>query len=357
MADDQGEKTEEPSQHKLDEARKKGDVASSKELNSVLILTGVLCVLVMSSLYMFEIISEYIEWIYGLEVKRAYTEELGKRILEETFIMAGKCVAPVFITSIGLGFIAQVMQVGILYAPEVLQLKGERINPISGFKRIFSKKSIAEVVKSLFKFAIVLSVTYVIVSSNLTTFTGFLHTEAAQAFSYGKVFALKLSLSILAGLVVVAIGDFAWEKWSYKEKHRMTKQQVKEEHKEREGSPEVKQKIRAIQRDMATKRMMADIPKADVIVTNPTHISIVIRYDAETMIAPEIIGKGQDHLALRIREIAKEHDVPIVENVPLARALYKTVKVGQGVPRSLYKAVAEILAFVYKLKRKKKALS
>ena len=136
----------------------------------------------------------------------------------------------------------------------------------------------------------------------------------------------------------------------------MTKQQVKEEHKEREGSPEIKQKIRAIQRDMATKRMMSDIPQADVVITNPTHISIVVKYDGETMVAPEIIGKGQDHLALRIREIAKENDVPIVENVPLARALYKTVDVGQGVPRSLYKAVAEILAFVYKVKKKKKAL-
>lgn len=356
MADDQGEKTEEPSQHKLDEARKKGDVASSKELNSVLILTGVLCVLVMSSLFIFEVISEYIDWLYGLDFKLAYQGELAKQILEETFFMAGKCVAPVFLTSMALGVIAQIMQVGILYAPDALQLKADRINPANGFKRIFSKKSIAEVVKGLLKFAIVLAVTYAIISSNITSFTGFLHTEAAQAFSYGKMFALKLSLSIMGGLVVVAAADFAFEKWSYKQKHRQTKQQVKEEHKEREGSPEVKQKIRAIQRDMATKRMMADIPNADVIVTNPTHISIVIKYDGETMIAPEIIGKGQDHLAMRIREIAKEHGVPIVENVPLARALYKTVKVGQGVPRSLYKAVAEILAFVYRMKKKRKAL-
>ncbi|MBC75533.1 MAG: flagellar biosynthesis protein FlhB [Halobacteriovoraceae bacterium] len=356
MSDDQGEKTEEPSQHKLDEARKKGDVASSKEFNSIFILTGVLSVLVMSSLYMFEIISEYIEWLYGLEIKRAYTEELGRRIFKETMVMAGKCLAPVFITSAALGFLAQVMQVGILYAPDVLQLKPDRINPLQGFKRIFSKKALVEVLKGLFKFSIVLGITYVVISDNLTSFTGFLHTEAAESFSYGKTFAFKLALSILGGLVVVAIGDFAWEKYAYKEKHRMTKQQVKEEHKEREGSPEIKQKIRAIQRDMATKRMMSDIPQADVVITNPTHISIVVKYDGETMVAPEIIGKCQDHLALRIREIAKENDVPIVENVPLARALYKTVDVGQGVPRSLYKAVAEILAFVYKVKKKKKAL-
>lgn len=357
MADDQGEKTEEPSQHKLDEARRKGDVASSKEFNSVFILAGVFSVLVLSSLYMFEVVSEYIEWLYGLEIKKAYAQEMGARILKETVYVCAKCVAPVFLTSMTLGIFAQVMQVGFLYAPEVLQAKWERVSPLSGFKRIFSKKSLVEVIKGLLKFAIVLGITYAIISQNMLSFTGFLHTEATEAFGYGKVFAFKLVLSILAGLIVVAVGDFAWEKYAYKEKHRMTKQQLKEEHKEREGSPEIKQKIRAIQRDMATKRMMADIPKADVVITNPTHISIVVRYDSKTMVAPEVVGKGQDHLAMRIREIAKEHGVPIVENVPLARSLYKTVNVGQGVPRSLYKAVAEILAFVYRMRKKKKALS
>ncbi len=357
MADDAGEKTEEPSQHRIDEARKKGDVASSKELNSVLILAGAFTVLVLSSIYIFEKLSDYIEWLYGLEVTKAYTEQLGKRVFEETFVTIGKCIAPVFITSAILGFLAQVMQVGFLYAPDALQLKFDRINPQNGLKRIFSKKAIAEVVKGLFKFSVVLGITYFIISQNITNFIGFLHTEAAEAFGYGKIFAFKLAASILIGLLIVAIMDFAWEKYSYKEKLRMTKQQVKEESKEKDGNPEIKQKIRSIQREMAQKRMIADIPTADVIITNPTHISIVIKYDGMTMIAPQVIGKGQDHLAMRIREIAKEHDIPIVENVPLARALFKTVKVGQGVPRSLYKAVAEILAFVYKVKRNKKALN
>ena len=357
MADDAGEKTEEPSQHRIDEARKKGDVSSSKELNSVLILAGVFSVLILTSLYIFETFSDYIEWLYGLDFSKAYTEDLARRIFKETFFMAGKCVAPVFITSAILGFLAQVMQIGFLYAPEALQLKFDRINPQNGLKRIFSKKALAEVVKGLFKFSIVLVITYFIISQNITSFIGFLHTEAGEAFGYGKIFAFKLAGSILLGLFVVALGDFAWEKYSYKEKLRMTKQQVKEETKEKDGNPEIKQKIRSIQREMAQKRMIADVPNADVIITNPTHISIVVRYDSLTMVAPQIIGKGQDNLALKIREIAKEHDIPIVENVPLARALYKTVKVGEGVPRSLYKAVAEILAFVYKLKRKKKALN
>lgn len=357
MSDDSGEKTEDPSQHRIDEARKKGDVASSKELNSVLILTGSFSVLIFSTLYIFELMSEYMEWLYTLDITKAYTEEIGKLILTKTFVVGGKAILPVFATSMILGIVAQVGQVGILYSPEVLGLKFDRVNPMSGFKRIFSKKSIVEVIKGLFKFSIVLGITYFIISQNMQTFVGFLHSESGQALSFGKVFAFKLAMSIMMGLGVVALGDFAWEKHAYKEKLRMTKQQVKEEHKQQEGSPEIKQKIRAIQREMASKRMLADVPKADVIITNPTHISIVVRYDGETMVAPEIVGKGQDHLALKIREIAKAHDIPIIENVPLARALYKTVKVGEGVPRSLYKAVAEILAFVYKVKKRKKALS
>jgi len=357
VSDDSGEKTEDPSQQRIDDARKKGDVASSKELNSVLILTGTFAVLIFSTLYIFELLAEYIQWLYSLEITKAYGQEMGKQILTKTFIVGGKAVLPVFATSLVLGIVAQMGQIGILYSPEVLTLKFDRLNPIAGFKKIFSKKAIVEVVKGLMKFGIVLGITYFVMSQNMQTFVGFLHSEAAESLSFGKMFALKLAMSIMLGLAIVAAADFAWEKHAYKEKLKMTKQQVKQEHKEQEGSPEIKNKIRQIQREMANKRMIADVPLADVIITNPTHISIVVRYDGDTMVAPEIIGKGQDHLAMKIREIAKVHNIPIVENVPLARALYKTVKVGEGVPRSLYKAVAEILAFVYKIKKNKKALS
>lgn len=356
MADDQGEKTEEPSQHRLDESRKKGDVASSRELNSVLILAGSLTVLTFSGVYIFELFYEYISWLYSLDVKKAFAEELGKRILSKTIITAAKSVAPVMLSSFILGIISQIMQVGILFAPEVLQLKFERVDPFKGIKRIWSVRSLVEALKGVFKFSVVLGITYSVVSQGLDTFTGFLHTDAMQAISYGKLLAFKLGMSILLGLLIIAAADFAWQKFSHKQKLRMTKQELKEENKEREGNPEVRQKIRSIQREMSQKRMMEEIPKADVLIANPTHISVVIRYDGLTMVAPTVTAKGVDHLALKMREIAKEHGVPIVENVPLARALNKTVKVGEGVPRSLYKAVAEVLAFVYKLKKKKKAL-
>ncbi len=357
MADENDdEKTEEPSQYKIDESRKKGDVASSKELSSVLLLSGSFLTLVLCSLFIYEQFTEYIDWLYRQDFKTIYTVEKFSEVLKQTVWTLVKCVAPSFGASICLGVMSQFVQIGFLYSPEILNADIERINPIKGFGKLFSKKAIAETVKGIFKFTVVIVITYSVMRDNIGTFLGFLHSEAGESLLFGRYLMVKLGFSILLGLAIVALGDFAWEKWSYRKKMMMTKQQAKEESKEKDGNPEVKQKIRQIQRQMAQKRMLNDVKSADVIVTNPTHISVALKYDGQSMVAPAVMAKGADHLALRIREIAKENDIPIVENIMLARTLYKTVKVGQGVPRTLYKAVAEILSFVYKLKRKQKAL-
>ena len=358
MADDSDddEKTEEPSQYKIDEARKKGDVASSKELTSVLMLTGSLLTLIICGMFVYEQFSEYIDWMYRQDFKHIYTKEKFAEVISQTMWTLVKCLAPSFGASLCLGVLSQFMQVGFLYSPEILTADIERINPIKGFGRLFSKKALVEAVKGIFKFTVVILITYNVMKDNIGSFLGFLHSDAAQSLSFGKYLMVKLGFSVLLGLGVVALADFAWEKWSYRKKMMMTKQQAKEESKEKDGNPEVKNKIRQIQRQMAQKRMMDDVKKADVIVTNPTHISVALKYDGEKMVAPAVMAKGADHLALRIREIAKENDIPIVENIMLARTLYQTVKVGHGVPKTLYKAVAEILSFVYKLKRKQKAL-
>ncbi len=357
MADENDdEKTEEPSQHKIDESRKKGDVASSKELSSVLILTGSLLTLIICGVFIYEQFTEYIDWLYRQDFRTAYSQEKFTDIFRHTIWTLVKCVAPSFGASVCLGVLSQFMQIGFLYSPEILNADIERLNPIKGFGKLFSKKAVVEAIKGVFKFTVVILITYSVMRDNVGSFLGFLHSDAGQSLMFGKYLMAKLGFSILLGLAVVALADFAWEKWSYRQKMMMTKQQAKEEAKEKDGNPEVKQKIRQIQRQMAQKRMMDDVKKADVIVTNPTHISVALKYDGQTMVAPSVMAKGADHLALRIREIAKENDIPIVENIMLARTLYKTVKVGHGVPRTLYKAVAEILSFVYKLKRKQKAL-
>ena len=358
MAEDSdAEKTEEPSQHRIDEMRQKGEVASSKELSNVLVLAACMLTLSLSLIYIYEVLSGFIEWLYGLKIEIAFSEK-GRQLIGEKAMMAGlKCCAPVFISALCVGVFSNIAQVGFLFAPEVLSFKPERIDPIAGLKKIFSMNAVMEAIKAVFKFVIVITIVYVFLKSDLTRYGGFLQMEITETFVYGKGMLMKLGFAILLGLFVVAAIDFAYQKYSYRKKSMLTKEEAKREHKEQEGNPEIKAKIRMIQREMARKRMMTKVPAADVIVTNPTHIAIAIKYDAQNMISPEVIAKGADHVAMRIREIAKENNIPIVENVQLARAMYKTVKVGHPVPRALYKAVAEVLAFVYKLKKKRKALS
>lgn len=353
---DDDEKTEEPSQYRIEESRKKGDVAVSKELGSVLLLAGSFLTLILCGMFVYEQFAEYIDWLYKQDFRNIYTAKKFSDIISHTAWTLVKCVGPFFAASACLGVLSSFVQIGFLYSPEILEIKLERLNPIQGFQRLMSKKAIVEAIKGIFKFTVVIFITYSVMKNNIGSFLGFLHADAAQSLSFGKYLMVKLGFSILLGLGVVALADFAWEKWSYRKKMMMTKQEAKEEAKEKDGNPEVKNRIRQIQRQMAQKRMIDDVKKADVIVTNPTHISVALKYDGETMVAPAVMAKGADHLALRIREIAKENDIPIVENIMLARTLYKTVKVGQGVPRSLYKAVAEILSFVYKLRRRQKAL-
>ncbi|MEE3080301.1 MAG: flagellar biosynthesis protein FlhB [Bdellovibrionota bacterium] len=354
--DSDQEKTEEPSAHRIEEYKRKGEVASSKELSSVLVLSASLLTLGLSLLFIYEELEVFYRWIMTLDVASSFTEKSFKTIVHKTASTLLVCIAPVCLVSLCVGIIASVAQTGFIFAPEVLEFKPDRINPIQGIKRLFSMKAVVEAIKSIFKFIFVLSIVYFYIKDDIASYIGFFHLDLFQSFIHAKDILIKLGFAIISGLVVIAIADFGYQKFSYKKKLMMTKEEAKKESKEQDGNPEVKQRIRTIQREMSQNRMMQDVPTADVIITNPTHISIVLKYDSETMISPTIIGKGADNLAMKIREVAKEHDIPIVENVPLARALYKTVKVGEPVPRTLYKAAAEVLAFVYKLKRRKKAL-
>jgi flagellar biosynthetic protein FlhB len=351
------EKTEQPSQHRLDEFRKRGEVASSKELNSILILSATILTLSICGAYIYELFADMIRYVYALDVDAAFEEKALKTILIKTLVTGMKAAAPAVLTTMCMGVIAQMAQVGFLYAPEALEWKGDRLNPINGIKRLVSIKALVETIKSIMKFIIVLGIAYYFLKKDLLSYSGFLHVDFVDGFAMNNKMILKLIYSILLGLSVVAIGDFTYEKFTYHKKLMLTKQEAKQEHKEQEGNPEIKQRIRSIQKQMSQKRMMNDVKKADVIVTNPTHLSVAIQYDKSNMVSPKVVAKGADFLALRIRELAKDNDIPVVENIQLARTLYKTVKVNTYIPRELYKTIAEVLAFVYKLKKKKKALS
>jgi flagellar biosynthetic protein FlhB len=350
------DKTEEPSTRRIEDFRRKGEVASSRELTNVLVLSASIATLMLSLTFIYEEFSEFISWLYGLDFAMAYTDKSLATITRKTISTALTCAAPVCLVALSTGIIANVAQVGFLFAPEVLEFKPERIDPINGMKKLFSIKSLVEALKAVLKFVFILAIVYFSVKDDLHVYKGYFHVELIEGFMHSRWMIFKLSMAIITGLALIAAGDFAYQKLSYRKKLMMTKEEAKKESKEQDGNPEIKQRIRTLQREAAQKRMMQDVPTADVIVTNPTHLSIAIKYDKETMISPEVIAKGADHVALKIREIAKEHDIPIVENVPLARSMYKTVELGGAVPRNLYKAVAEVLAFVYRLKRKKKAL-
>ena len=348
MADDM-EKTEEPTPKKLEDARKEGNIAKSMEMSSFVVLLVASLVIVFYLKY----VTHYMEEFY-----KFYTsfigEELTKNMVFLLILESAKyffiVMAPVFIALILAGIIGNVGQFGFLFTTKPLIPKFEKINPIKGLKRIFSAKTLVEGIKMVLKSIVAFMVGFWL-------FFDFIHdmprVEMMEFYEQIKWFANKsliLIFAMLAVFFVFALIDFAYQKYTYKKSLRMSKQEIKDEYKQTEGNPEVKAKIRQIQREMAKKRMISEIPKADVVITNPTHYAVAIRYDKTKDEAPRVVAKGVDHLALKIKEIAREHDVMIVENPPLARELYKSVDVGEIIPPKLYKAVAEVLAFVYKSK-------
>ena len=221
---------------------------------------------------------------------------------------------------------------------------------MKGFGRIFSKNSVMELFKSLFKVSIISVASYYTIKSHWTEIPPLMGLGVGGILSFMGQVALEIIFEVLVIMIFLSLIDFSFQKFTYKENLRMTKQEVKEERKETDGNPQIKQRIRTAQMEMSRKRMMSSVPEADVIVTNPTHISVAIKYDVLNHAAPIVVAKGAGDVAMKIREIAREHDIPIVEDKPLARVLNKTVEIGQQIPDELFKAVAEILAYVYKLK-------
>ena len=251
------------------------------------------------------------------------------------------------------GVLSNVVQTGGLkFSLNPLKPKWSKLNPLKGFGRIFSKNSLVELFKSIFKISIVAFIAYQTISSHwdeIPILTGY--GVGQLLFFMGEVM-VEIMIKVLLVMIFLAVLDFSFQKFTYLENLRMTKQEVKDERKDTDGNPQIKQRIRSAQMDMMRRRMMSDVPDADVVITNPTHFSIAIKYDTDIDAAPIVVAKGQNDIALKIREIAKENNIPLVEDKPLARTLYKNVEVGQLIPASLYKAVAEILAYVFKLKGK-----
>jgi flagellar biosynthetic protein FlhB len=251
-----------------------------------------------------------------------------------------------------IGLASSVVQVGFIYNEEALQIRWERLDPVQGFKKMFSLRALTEGVKACAKVTLILFISYLLLKSQIQQLPFLMNYSVGQIFTFLGSLTIRLLSGVGFFMLALAALDYFYQRWDLEKEMKMTKQEIKEEIKSREGDPMIRARIKRIQREMASKRMMEEVPKADVIVTNPTHIAVALKYD-DTMVAPTIIAKGADLIAEKIREMAKEFNIPIIENKPLARSMFKTLKIGQTIPKELYTAVAEVLSYVYKLRRKK----
>ena len=343
------EKTEQPTGRRRREARKKGQVAKSVEVNSALILLVGMASLTVFGGYMLSRMMAANRFIFSqLSSIQLTPESLQGQFLGVVLLMLG-ILAPVLISIVIIGVAANLLQSGLLLSSESIKPKLSNLSPMKGLKRLVSKRSLVELIKGILKIAIVGWVGYLTMAALSHEMIPLMDRSVWEIFQWICAGVLKIGYRIIFILIILAALDFVYQRWEHMQSLKMTKQEVKDEHRQAEGDPQVKSKIRSIQLRTALRRMMKDVQKADVVITNPTEIAIALSYRPEKMSAPVVLAKGKRLLAQRIREIAAQHDIPLVENKPLAQALYKAVDVGQEIPGNFYQAVAEILAQVYRL--------
>jgi flagellar biosynthetic protein FlhB len=347
MADNDQDKTEEPTSRKREEARADGNVATSQEVATFFVAIGGLLVLYFTGLFMAERIMDLMRqpvFPFDVELTRDNILEVWKPVVRQYFII----MIPAFtIPLFGVG--AYILQNGVNFTTKPLAPSFSKLNPIEGVKKIFSMRSLVDLAKSIFKIVVLGYVMYVNIRKEWNLMPSLVDMEVVTTFIFVTSTAFKIMLKTIWVLAIIAGIDYVYQVWHHEKGLKMSKEEVKEENKESEGDPMVKARIRSVQREQAQKRMMQAVPDADVVVTNPTHLAIAIKYDRLKYAAPVVVAKGSGLIAEKIREIAKENNVPLVEDKLLARTLFKACEIGAEIPLTLYKAVAEILAYVYRL--------
>lgn len=348
------DKTEEPTPKKKKDARKQGNIAKSAEVNKAMTFIAILVVIYMMSGSIISELQGFIVNILSGDFSMTMNDNTIKILMFKVMMSFMKIVLPISLIIMVFGILGSLIQTGLFFSMESLKPKFSKLNPLTGLKNMFSMKAIVNLIKSMVVICIMIYLGYSFMSKN---FEGIIKSgDIYLPYMFNIVLDLIKSIltSITLAVAVVAALDYGYEKFSHKKGLKMTKQEVKEEYKQMEGDPHIKGKIKQKQRQMANQRMMQAVPSSTVIVTNPTHISIAIRYEQGKDTTPIVVAKGVDEVAFRIREIAKSHDIPIIENVPLARLIYKEVDIDQEIPEEMYKAVAEVLVAVYKIKNKYK---
>ncbi len=349
-----GEKTEEPTSKKKADTRKEGKVAKSKEMSSGVQLISLFLILKFWVGHMGENFMKLFDELY--EKMPAYTTYWGGRVVSSDYkILFDGIYAellmqllPFFLIGVATSII-NMLQFKFQISTKPLQPKFSKLNPVSGMKKLFSKEKIVELIKSIAKIILIMAVVYNTIKGDWVYLVKFYQMPLTQAIELIGSIVINMGLKISLVFMVIAFADLFYQRWKFHEDIKMSKQEVKDEYKNAEGDPQIKGKIRQKMREASQRRMMQDVPKADVVITNPTHYAVAIRYDANEGSAPKVLAKGADFVAQKIKEIARENNVEIVENKPLARMLYANVEIGQEVPPELYQSVAEVLALVYKM--------
>ncbi|MGD8765841.1 MAG: flagellar biosynthesis protein FlhB [Desulfobacteraceae bacterium] len=345
------ERTEKATPKRRQEARKKGQVAQSREIPSVMILMTALGIFYFAGSWIFWNISGIFTGIYQSLGTLAFNQVSDASALSwEVYGRVFGILIPIFLPLVIAGLAGNIGQVGFEIHSEALGFKFSKLNPISGMKKFVSLKSLVEVAKSILKLAFVGGIAYSVIVKDMKLFPSQIQKGVGEIFLFIAVLAFKIFLFVCLALIVLAVLDYVYQRWQYEQNMKMTKQEVKDERKQTEGDPKIKARIRSMQLEIAQRRMMESIPEADVVITNPTQLAVALKFDASDMIAPRVLAKGAGFIAERIKGIARAHDVPIVEDKPLAQAMYQMVEIGDYIPVELYQAVAEILAYVYRLK-------
>ena len=345
---DKGSKTEKPTARKLRKAREKGQIPRSREVPMAATLLGMVLILYYFGSNIVQGLEGEIHHYLRFNIPEEFTVSVIADFFKDSAFRIGALLAPVFLAILAISVASNAAQGGLAVSSNALKPKFSKLNPIQGVKKIFSKNGLVNLAKSLVIITAVGIISWQVIRDNMTMYPRLILMDVRQIFYWATMISFKILIRVSILMVFVAMADYIFQKYQYKQQLKMTKQEVKDEYKEMEGDPTTKRRIRQVQLNMARKRMMADVPNADVIITNPTHYAAALSYKMDSMDAPKLIAKGANLLAQRIKDIAREHDIAIVENKTLARALYKTVKVGNYIPYDLYKAVAEILAYVFK---------
>lgn len=350
MPEDLGEKTEDATPKRIEDAREEGNVARSTDMGGALLLLGITLMLLVALMPTLGGLKVYMEKaLSGTSTEALINPAFAGKTLSEAFWYTIRVAAPLLAGAWLIGYVSIFWQIGWLFSPKAIQPKLSKLDPIAGFKRIFGMQAIVKASLDSSKVLIVVIVAVMSISDQMDMIIALPNLDVMPALGKIGWMMFDLSLRILAVLLFLGLLDYIWQKHKHKRDLRMSKTEVKEEMKQTEGDPETKKRRRRIQQQLAMQRLATDVPKADVVVTNPEHISVAIQYKDGSMVAPVVVAKGADFIALRIRQIAIQHGIPIVERKPLARSLYRSVEVGSEVPPQFYQAVAEILAYVYRL--------